>query len=223
MTISALPTPPSRSSSPATFADDSDAFVAALTTFATEANALAVDANADAAAAASSASASSASATASAASANSAAASANYKGEWSTLSGALSKPASVSHNGAFWLLLNNLANVASSTPSPSNADWLFSSGTRWVNYTASATLSKNSQNVIKATSGAANMTLPAMLASDFVVLHNSAASTQVVKLINAGYTIRGSRSTLTSADNIILGAGDTVHLVAESGTILEIV
>jgi len=50
------------------------------------------------------------------------AASANFKGLWSTLTGALNKPASVKHNDRFWLLLNNLANVATSQPGVS-ADW----------------------------------------------------------------------------------------------------
>lgn len=50
------------------------------------------------------------------------AAMANFKGNWSALTGALNKPASVFHNGAFWALLNNLANVTTSTPGVS-ADW----------------------------------------------------------------------------------------------------
>lgn len=48
--------------------------------------------------------------------------SANFKGMWSSLTGALDKPACVKHNGRFWLLLNNLANVATSQPGVS-ADW----------------------------------------------------------------------------------------------------
>lgn len=47
---------------------------------------------------------------------------ANFKGAWSSLSGALNKPATVSHAGSRWSLLNNLANVAASTPGVS-ADW----------------------------------------------------------------------------------------------------
>jgi len=47
---------------------------------------------------------------------------ANFKGNWSALTGALAKPASVFHNGAFWALLNNLADVTASTPGVS-ADW----------------------------------------------------------------------------------------------------
>lgn len=46
MAITALPTAPSRSSAPSTFADDADTWVAALATFTTEANALQTDVNA---------------------------------------------------------------------------------------------------------------------------------------------------------------------------------
>jgi len=47
---------------------------------------------------------------------------ANFKGNWSALTGALAKPASVFHNGAFWALLNNQADVTASQPGVS-ADW----------------------------------------------------------------------------------------------------
>jgi hypothetical protein len=49
-------------------------------------------------------------------------ASANFKGTWSSLSGALNKPASVLHSGRFWQLLNNLADVTASEPGVT-ADW----------------------------------------------------------------------------------------------------
>ncbi len=49
-------------------------------------------------------------------------AAANFKGTWSSLTGALNKPASVYHSGTVWALLNNLANVALSQPGVS-ADW----------------------------------------------------------------------------------------------------
>ena len=50
-------------------------------------------------------------------------AAADFKGSWSTLTGALNKPASVYHQGYYWALLNNLANVTTSQPGVS-ADWV---------------------------------------------------------------------------------------------------
>lgn len=159
-----------------------------------------------------------------AASAASAAAVSNFKGSWSSLTGALNKPATVLHNGAYWALLNNLANVTTSTPSPSNADWAFTSGTRWVTpYTASATLAANSQNTIIATSGAADMSLPTLATNDFIVLHNSPASTQTVRLMNSAYTIRGDAGSISSGTNITMLAGEVIHLKAVSASILEVV
>lgn len=45
-----------------------------------------------------------------------------FKGLWPALAGPLRKPASVKHNNRFWLLLNDLADVAASQPGVS-ADW----------------------------------------------------------------------------------------------------
>lgn len=69
-----------------------------------------------------SATAADASKTAAAASEANVTALANFKGAWSALTGAIAKPASVFHNGAFWALLNNLADVTTSQPGVT-ADW----------------------------------------------------------------------------------------------------
>ena len=47
----------------------------------------------------------------------------NFQGAWTSLTGALAKPATVKHNGRFWLLLNSLPDVALSEPATGNADW----------------------------------------------------------------------------------------------------
>lgn len=41
---------------------------------------------------------------------------ANFKGPWTSLSGALNKPATVYHLGAYWALSTNVANVATTVP-----------------------------------------------------------------------------------------------------------
>lgn len=48
---------------------------------------------------------------------------ASFKGAWSGLTGALNTPASVIHNGYFWLLLANLANVTTDQPGVT-ANWV---------------------------------------------------------------------------------------------------
>ncbi len=215
---------PSRSQSPDDFADSADLMVSEFNDVIASQNTLSGQINAESTTINGYSTAAAASATAAANSATGAANSANFKGAWSSLTGALNKPAQVLHNGAYWQLLNNLANVTTSEPSPSNADWAFSSGTRWrTPYTASATLAANSQNTIIATSAAADMALPSLAVNDFIVLHNAKNSTQVVRLMNAFYTIRGRRGTASAGDNIIMGAGETIHVVCVATNTLEAV
>lgn len=148
----------------------------------------------------------------------------NYKGEWSSLTGALAKPATVSNGGAFWALVNNLANVASSQPSPSNADWRFVSGTRWLpTYTSSANIIPNAYSPVQATVSPVNMTLVSMTAGDFVVVQNSQISTQTVTIVNTLYTIRGSAGSISSGTDIVLNPGDTAHFRVAESNILEAV
>ena len=115
MAITALPTPPTRDD-PTNFAARGDAFLAALPTFATEANAQADTVNIQTAL-------TTASSAVSAASSKAALGAANYKGLWSSLTGALAVPASVTHSNVAWLLINNVADVTLSQPGVS-ADWI---------------------------------------------------------------------------------------------------
>lgn len=236
--IAPLPAVPDASDGPETFTDDVDTFLGALPTWAEQVNAAGeyiddtvVDIDASAAAAAASALAASGSATNAAGSASAAEiskdlaqASADFKGAWSALSGALNRPATVSHNGSYWALLNNLANVTLSTPSVTNADWLFVSGTRWQAVrTASFTAAANAYWPILATGSAVDATLPAMSAGSFICIYNQTGSTQTVRIINAGYTIKSRNSTITSADNIILQAGQMAYLLCINSTNLEVI
>lgn len=181
-----------------------------------EINAATVQVDADKVAAA-------ASAASAAQSAASAAASSDFKGSWSSLTGSLNKPASVYHNGVFWVLLNNLADVTASEPGVS-ADWLFNNGTRWGDrITSSTTLQANQYASILATVGAVDLTQPTFAANDFLVVHNSPLSTQTVKLLNPSNTITGAAGAAGAGDDIILAAGETVYLLAASPTQLEVV
>lgn len=111
---SVLPAPPDPLQSEAAFDAAAYAFSAALPAFGTQANALAenVYANAQAAEIA---------AALAESSVVSAMAAANYKGAWSSLSGPLAIPATVSHSDAVWLLLSGVADVAAHTPGVSSS------------------------------------------------------------------------------------------------------
>lgn len=122
MAITPLPTPPQPGDTPAEFNTNAFAWVDAIDTFTTEANALATAVDADATAAAASAVSAAGSATDAENASTAALAAANFKGNWSDLTGALNKPASVYHDNVVWMLLNNLANVTTSEPGVS-ADW----------------------------------------------------------------------------------------------------
>ena len=106
--ITPLPDPPQRTD-PANFADKADAFLGALPAFATEANTLATDVNGyktDAETAQAAAEAAQAVAQTSA----------NFKGNWSDQTGAAAIPYSVYHEGNYWQLVSNLADVTASEP-----------------------------------------------------------------------------------------------------------
>lgn len=119
--LTPLPLPPTRKD-PVNFAARADAFLAALPDFQIELNTLASEldsigsnvAQAEINAAQSASDAQDA--------ATAAGSFANYKGLWSSLTGALNKPASVKHSGKYWNLLNDLLDVTTSEPGVS-ADW----------------------------------------------------------------------------------------------------
>lgn len=48
-----------------------------------------------------------------------------FAGNWSDLTGALAPPATVYHRGAYWRLLNNVADVSSIEPAPGSSSWVF--------------------------------------------------------------------------------------------------
>jgi hypothetical protein len=185
-TITALPTPPSRSD-PVNFAARGDTFLGALPTFATEANALAGEVNADAISAASSASFAGLSATNAASSSQIALAAANFKGLWSSLTGALSKPASVKHNNRFWLLLNNLADVTTSQPGVS-ADWTATDvGALIQNFSSSGTLAVGVKSV--ATVSGITLTVPVLSQGESVEVMNISNDTIIINW--SGQTVKG--------------------------------
>jgi hypothetical protein len=89
--------------------------------------------------------------------------------------------------------------------------------------TSSFTLVKGNKYPIDASAGAVDATLPGTLeVGDPFVVRNNSNSTNTVRVVNAGYTIRGRESTATASDNIVIEAGTTRALIAVTTTVLEI-
>jgi hypothetical protein len=109
MPITPLPNAPNRTDGHADFVEKANAHVASLSLFTAEANTLEENVNAKEVSAVSSA--------------NIALAAANFKGSWPELNGAAVKPYSSYHDSKFWMLLNDLADVAESEPG-FTGDWV---------------------------------------------------------------------------------------------------
>lgn len=186
--VDALPTAPDPNDR-ATFDSRAYPFQQALSgAYRTQMNALAdnVNNNANEASLASTAAVTAAASASTAAS--QAVAAANFKGEWPDLIGPLNKPACVKHNGRFWMLLNNLADVTASQPGVS-ADWT-SLNVGQVSARISANTNAVAGVFYVATTAGITLTVPAgFTADDFVGGRNASGGGC---FINWGaYTVSG--------------------------------
>lgn len=89
-------------------------------------------------------------------------AAANYKGGWSSLTGALNIPASVSHSSKVWLLLSNLADVTAKEPGV-DPEWelLTATGvTRFNSYSSADSLTLAPRDFVTLTASGKTATLP---------------------------------------------------------------
>lgn len=121
-TISNLPTAPQRGQSQEIFNTNTNNWLGALGTMTTQTNSSIGEINADASAIQTNKSLSDTAKT-TCLNAEIVALATGYKGNWSALTGALSMPAVVAHNGRLWMLNYNLSQVQTSTPSFSNSAW----------------------------------------------------------------------------------------------------
>ena len=148
---------PSRGQDQSTFVARANDFLERqLPRFATEANAMATEMNADAAQVAEAA----AEARAAADMAGEAVSGLdNYRGEWSALSGPLTPPASVRHNGRLWLLTAALPNVALAEPGVDVTAW--QPVQRGAIVTAASVAALPGDDIISTATSAVTVTLPA--------------------------------------------------------------
>lgn len=122
MAITITLDPPNRNDKP-NFANKGDKLMADLVVWTQQANDLAAEISADEASASASAATASSQASEATAARDIAMAAVNYKGNWSSLAGSLSIPASAYHSGSIWMLRESVANVALETPGVS-AKWI---------------------------------------------------------------------------------------------------
>lgn len=87
---------------------------------------------------------------------------------------------------------------------------------------ASTAVDANGQYNVEAIGSDVNITLPAFTINNFLVVHCTANSNSLCRVLNPSFTIRG-RIDISAGDNLTLKAGDTVHLVYVATNILEIV
>ena len=106
-TIDALPPAPQPTNTPSEFDSKAFALLAAQVAMVGDFNSAAAATQQNATAANERAVAAASSAVSAAGVSDAVLAAANFKGLWGSLSGALPKPATVKHNGRFWMLLNS--------------------------------------------------------------------------------------------------------------------
>lgn len=134
-----LPPAPLVTDSPEVFDDKSFPFAEALDPWGQSLNALAQSTKTNAVAAKEGAVDAQQAATEAASSAAAVSGAANFKGLWSDLSGPLNMPATVKHNGRFWLLTRNVTAVQSEEPGVSTA---------WTSSSAEASVIEVSTNTV---------------------------------------------------------------------------
>lgn len=124
---------------------------------------------------------------------------ANFVGPWAELSGALSTPASTRHNGTYWTLLRNIADVAASEPGVS-ADWApvdVDDVQSWITITGSTTLETGNRYAVNFTAGTV-LTLPASPPTNGTIdLYRRSGDPRGAVINRNGKTIMGLAENLT--------------------------
>jgi len=123
---------------------------------------------------------------------------ANFAGRWPDIEGTLAVPASTYHNGKYWALLEDIADVQAEEPGVS-AVWAPANGSEfWSPISSTQTLTKNRNYAVDFTTGPLTLTLPASPATnDFIQFYTSAAEATDSVIARNGSTIMGLSEDLT--------------------------
>jgi hypothetical protein len=146
----------------------------------------------------------------------------NFQGLWSELTGSFGIRNSVLHNGTYWYSLVSIADITLSEPSSSNPDWALISAQKWTSNSV-LSLPLNGYELITATGSDETRNLPSFTSGDFVVVNLSPESDSNLIIPVSGVTIYAKFDSWVDGDNLILEAGDTLHLAADSPTVLRVI
>lgn len=216
-TIDALPTPPSTADA-ANFDSRADGFLGALPAFATQTDAVAANVYANAQDAFDSASV--------------ATVTAHFKGDWSSLTGALAVPAAVRHAGQYWTLLSGLADVTAATPGVSGS-WAVVAAQNYLLMHGQCQLSKSGANLIllpkngntlrvngvPCTVPDAGVTLAPPATSGTTYLIYAIATAGVITSLEASTTAHATSTTAGNKGVEIKSGDDTRTLVGIAATL----
>jgi len=125
-------------------------------------------------------------------------------------------------DGNLWKALTATAGNDPSTDDGSN--WSEAITNPWINKSSGFNVLAGKRYQIDGSGGAVDAALDtSYTVGDVITVHNESISTNLVRLTNTALTIRGAGVTVTSADNLVISAGDTAVIVMKTTTIGEVV
>lgn len=120
------------------------------------------------------------------------------------------------------LLYRSLQNANTGNALVDGAFWSSNLAATWAVIGSSSTVYPNAVYQVLATVGAVDLTLATFATGDQFTVKNSVDSTQVVTVLNPSYDIKGNAGTAAAGTDVTIAAGQTMVLVAQSASILEV-
>ena len=103
-------------------------------------------------------------------------------------------------------------------------NWVEAFKNPWIMKSPAFNIKAGKRYQIDASGGAVDAALAASYTiGDEIIVHNESISTNTVRLTNTALTIKGPIGTITTADNLELEPGDTVHIAMKTILIGEVV
>lgn len=146
-------------------------------------------------------------------------ASSNFKGAWSTLTGALAVPASVFHNGAFWMLLSDVVDVATKVPGIATEWEAMQTVSQLPWFTASGSIAKGGAAAINSDGTVSSIAITAAAAGGSVVYSPASDSAAICYAEDQNKIVLAASSGATLTAKVGTLAGETVSWGTASSSI----